>query len=145
MRAATLITLFVALGATAWGAPQDETAKDTAALKGKWEVVSSELEGKPATTNYRPGTVIVIDGDELYFTDGFAKSQPTKFKIDAKAKPRSLDIGADEGNRKVLKGIYALDRDSLKLCLSLTAERPKEFKTAPGDKNTLLVLKRQKP
>src|SRR5438445_12987181 len=108
MRMATLLTFLIALG-SARGEPQDETAKDAAALKGKWEVVSSEFEGKPATTAYRPGTVIVVEGGDLYFTDGFAKSQPTKFKLDAKAKPRLIDIGEDKGERKAVKGIYSLD------------------------------------
>jgi uncharacterized protein (TIGR03067 family) len=141
MRTAALLTLLVSLGAAAGVEPKDETAEDAAALKGRWEVVSSEFEGKPATAAYRPGTVIVVEGDKLYFTDGFAESQPTTFKLDAKAKPRAIDVG--EG--KAAKGIYELDGDSLKLCLSLAAERPKEFKTAAGDKTNLLVLKRQKP
>lgn len=145
MKAAALLTLFVSLGAAAGQEPRAEAAKDAAALKGKWEVVSSEFEGKPATAAYRPGTVIVIEGDKLYFTDGFAKSESTKFKLDAKAKPRSIDIGEDSVERKAAKGIYSLDGDSLKLCLSLAGQRPKEFKTASGDKTNLLVLKRQKP
>jgi uncharacterized protein (TIGR03067 family) len=142
MPTAALLAVVVSWGVAA--CDNDQTAKDTAALKGKWEVVSAEFEGKPATTAYRPGTVIVIDGDELYFTDGFAKSKPTKFKIDAAAKPKAIDFGKEQGERKALKGIYSLDGDTLKLCLNLTGERPKEFKTKAGDKTNLLVLKRQK-
>src|SRR5262245_39033208 len=57
---------------------KNEMDRDAVALQGRWEVVSSEFEGKPASAAYRPGTafatVIVIGGDELYFTDSFTKS-----------------------------------------------------------------------
>ena len=149
MRAAILLTLFVAFGAGAREEPADDAAKDTAALKGKWEIVSSEFEGKDATAAYRGRTVIVIDGDKLYITDGFAKSNETSFKLDAKTKPRSIDIASakekENEKGKEMHGIYVLDKDSLKLCLSLEGERPKEFKTKAGDKTNLFVLKRQKP
>jgi uncharacterized protein (TIGR03067 family) len=143
MRTALLLAVFVALGPTAREEPADNAVKDAAALKGRWEIVSSEFEGRPATAAYRPGTVIVIEGEELYFTDGFAKSEATKFRLDARSKPRSIDIGGDKG--KAMKGIYTLDKNSLKLCLNLEGKRPEEFKTEAGDKNNLLVLKRQEP
>lgn len=117
MRAALLLTAFVASGPAAQEEAADKAAKDAAALKGKWEIVSSEFEGRLATAAYRPGTVIVIEGDQLYITDVFAKSDATRFKLDAKTKPRSIDIGGDEG--KAMKGIYSLDKDSLRLCLNL--------------------------
>lgn len=125
----------------------EEFAKETSALQGRWEVVSAEFEGKPASAAYRPGTafatVIVINGDELYFSDSFTQSKPGKFRIDAKVQPKSIDLGEDtEG--KTLRGIYSFDGDSLKLCTSGPGKRPKEFKTEPGDKTNLLVLKRQK-
>jgi uncharacterized protein (TIGR03067 family) len=130
-------------------AGRKEIVKEAVALQGRWEVVSSEFEGKPASAAYRPGTafatVIVIEGDELYFTDNFTKSKPSKFRIDAKVQPNSIDIGEDKGERKSGRGIYALDGDSLRLCLSGSGERPKEFKTTAGDKTNLFVLKRQKP
>jgi uncharacterized protein (TIGR03067 family) len=126
----------------------EEFAKETSALQGRWEVVSAEFEGKPASAAYRPGTafvtVIVINGDELYFTDSFTQSKRGKFRIDAKVQPNSIDIGEDKEAKKAVRGIYSLDGDSLKLCVTGSGNRPKEFKTAPGDKTNLFVLKRQK-
>ncbi|MDZ4686488.1 MAG: TIGR03067 domain-containing protein [Planctomycetaceae bacterium] len=145
MRSAALLTFFVSLLAAAQDVSKDKTNEDAATLKGRWEIVSSEFEGKPASAAYRAGTVIVFEGDKLYFTDGFAKSAPATFKLDEKAKPRSIDIGEDKSDRKAGKGIYSLDGDSLKLCLNLVGVRPKEFKTVAGDKTNLFVLKRQKP
>lgn len=119
----------------------DQTKQDIEKLQGRWKVVSSEFEGRPATAVYRPGTLIVIERDELYFTDGFTKSARSKFKVDASQKPKAIDIG--EG-KKSIAGIYLLDGDSLKLCLSLGNQRPKDFATKAGDKTNLLTLKRDK-
>jgi uncharacterized protein (TIGR03067 family) len=145
MRTAGLLLLILATSVVGQDKPKDQTAKDAEALKSKWEVVSSEFEGKPANDAYKPGTLIVIEGDELYFTDGFAQSSKAKFKLDATAKPKSIDIGVGKGEKKVAEGIYSLDKDALKLCVSLEGKRPKEFKTKSGDNTNLFVLKRQKP
>jgi uncharacterized protein (TIGR03067 family) len=44
-----------------------------------------------------------------------------------------------------LRGIYQLDRDTLKICLSEVnqMERPLEFTTSPSSRHLLLVLERQ--
>jgi uncharacterized protein (TIGR03067 family) len=145
MKTAGLLLLVIAASAAGRDDPKGQTAKDAEALKGKWEIVSSEFEGKPAGDAYKPGTLIVIEGDDLYFTDGFSQSSKAKFKLDATAKPKSIDVGVGKDKEKPAKGIYSLDKDALKLCLSLEGERPKEFKTKAGDKTNLFVLKRQKP
>jgi uncharacterized protein (TIGR03067 family) len=145
MRTVGLMLLVVVAPSVGQEKPQDQTAKDAEALKGKWEITSSEFEGQSAKDAYRPGTVIVIEGDELYFTDGFTKSPKAKFKLDTSTKPKSIDVGVGKGEKKAAKGIYSLDKDTLKLCLSLDGDRPKEFKTKAGDKANLFVLKCQKP
>ena len=59
----------------------DDSAKDLAALNGKWLIVSAEFEGMDSTAIYRKKTLIVIEDGKLHFTDGFVNSQPTKFKL----------------------------------------------------------------
>ena len=112
MRTSALLTLCVYLGGCGTQESKDENAKDAAALKGKWAIVSSEFEGKPATAVYRKGTVIVFEDDKSYITNGFEKSDPTVFKLDANRKPKSIDLGEDKGERKLVKGIYELDGES---------------------------------
>ena len=139
MRTAVLLTVSVLLGVATCAVFADEPAKGATAIEGKWKVVSSEFEGKSATDTYKR-TSIVIDRDELYFTDGFVQSKKQKVKLDPSADPKTIDIGGS-------KGIYALDKDTLKLCMSAAPDvaRPKEFKTKTGDKCNLFVLKREKP
>ena len=142
MRALVLLVLSVS-GSIIGQAIADEPVKDLDRLKGKWKVTSSEFEGKDATFTYRR-TFMVIEGDELYFTDGFAQSKKTKFKLDTNSDPKSIDLDPDG---RIGKGIYSIDKDLLKLCLNSTpgGERPKEFKTKTGDKTNLFTLEREKP
>jgi len=79
----------------------------------------------------------------MYFMDLLAKSAATKFTVDVSTKPKTIDIGDDP--KQSMVGIYMLDQDSLKLCLSIGGKRPTEFATKAGDKTNLLILKREKP
>ena len=92
----------------------DDRAKDLAALNGKWLIVSAEFEGMDSTPSPKK-TLIVIEKGKLHFTDGFVNSQPTKFKLNVRTKPRSIDL-EDGTGMKVQQGIYDLDKESLKLC-----------------------------
>jgi len=70
------------------------------------------------------------------------------FKVDAARTPRTLDLlfteGPEKGNTAL--GIYELDGDTWKLCLSVTAKtRPKEFATKAGSGYALETLKREVP
>ena len=145
MKTAGFLFLVIAASAAGQDTAKDQNAKERLALKGKWEIVSAEFEGERAMDAYKPGTVIVIEGEELYFTDGFAKSEKTKFKIEASKKPKSIDVGGKKDGEEPMKGIYSLEMDVLKLCLRIKGDRPQEFKTKAGDSTSLLELKRQKP
>ena len=115
---------------------------DALTLQGTWSVVSSEFEGRSATSTYRNWRLI-FKGDTLQMTDGFAGPEPAKFKIEQKSLPRAIDLRTGKHDNKVVAGIYAVEKDSLKLCLSTNGKRPSDFKTKPGDQSNLFVLKRE--
>jgi RNA polymerase sigma factor (sigma-70 family) len=58
------------------------------------------------------------------------------------AHPQGIDLGQRSWR---LRGIYRLDRDTLKLCLSEVnqTKRPLDFTTSPSSRQLLLVLERQ--
>jgi uncharacterized protein (TIGR03067 family) len=58
------------------------------------------------------------------------------------ADPKRIDL---EQRSWRLHGIYNLDRNTLKICLSEVdqTERPLEFTTSPSSRQLLLVLERQ--
>ncbi len=66
-----------------------------------------------------------------------------KMIVDAASKPRGIDF--TDRNRTLL-AIYALDGDTLKLCIGDpdSGERPTEFASRPDDRQLLLILRRAK-
>jgi uncharacterized protein (TIGR03067 family) len=69
------------------------------------------------------------------------------YHLDPAKSPRTIDITYLGPVRKTGLGIYTLDGDTLKLCLSLNPdhvdERPREFATRKGAMRILVTLKRQ--
>ena len=68
-------------------------------------------------------------------------------KIDVTKKPKEIEVMDEFGtkNAKTLLGIYELDGDDFKLCLTITAkDRPTEFGTKAKSGLGLEVLKREK-
>src|SRR5689334_18878319 len=117
-RAVCVAAALLALAGAAGAGQPDQAARDAAALKGEWELVSAESEGRPAPPGvYKPGTRVVVEGEGLYFTDALAKSNKSKFRLDPSTTPKSIDIGTEKSPGGVMKGIYALDGDALRLCL----------------------------
>jgi uncharacterized protein (TIGR03067 family) len=68
-----------------------------------------------------------------------------RFTLDLKQSPRWLDAGKtnDRGRKEEYLGIYTLEGDTLKWCVTRQKQRPTRFETA--DRAFLLILKRQKP
>jgi uncharacterized protein (TIGR03067 family) len=71
------------------------------------------------------------------------------YHLDSAKSPKTIDIVTLGGVRKTALGIYSLDGDTLKLCLSIdpdnVAERPKEFVTKEGELRVIVTFKRQAP
>jgi uncharacterized protein (TIGR03067 family) len=70
------------------------------------------------------------------------------FVLDPGKKPKTIDIkfteGPEKGNTSL--GIYELDGDTLKICLTITAkDRPTEFAAKAKSGHGFEVLKREKP
>ena len=71
---------------------------------------------------------------------------PEDMKLDPSKKPAHMDIIESNGGKDtVLKGIYVIDGDTLKVCFAPPGDkRPTEFTTAGGSGEQLVVLKRDK-
>jgi uncharacterized protein (TIGR03067 family) len=133
------LVLVLAAGFLAAPVPNDKP-KDEQAIQGTWVVVSAENNGKPADD---------IKGEKLILKDGKVtmttknKEEKGTYKIDPTKKPKTIDL-TEEGKTEPSPGIYALEGDTLKLCVSSKpSERPTEFSGKPKN-HMLIVLKRQK-
>lgn len=64
------------------------------------------------------------------------EEETTSLKIaslDPAKKPKEIDFrSADDKDKDVVKGIYELDGDDLKLCLAFKTERPTKFAAQKG-------------
>lgn len=134
--------LLVALSAQAG----DDAAqkKEKAAIQGIWKIVGFETpQGKDA--NFEGATLdFDKDGKNLVFT----KENETKkgtFRLNPAGKPKEIDIKPGDED-KTFEGIYQLDKDKLKICLSPEngEGRPSEFALKDGKKYILVTLERAK-
>ncbi len=113
-------------------------------LKGTWDIVSMEIEGKKAPEEFVKGQTLTFEGDKLIHEEK-GKKEPATFKIDAAQKPAHLDMSPTEGPEKgkTVKMIFEITGDTLKIAGGKGPEspRPKGF----DDKGIMIItLKRAK-
>ena len=136
MKSCLLIVLFTGLPAV------DPPKTDADRFQGTWIVARVEINGKvqPKALTIR----VQFDGDRLLAKAGNRPFEARgTFKLDQGRTPKAYDLTTAEG--ATVLGIYELDGDTLKVCLSAPGdERPTAMKTAPDDERTLIIYKREK-
>jgi uncharacterized protein (TIGR03067 family) len=125
----------------------DAPPQDLEKMQGRWHAVSVEDGGKKRPEDHIKDWVLIVEKDRMTAKDRDDVLDESTFKLDPSKKPAGITItylsGADKG--KVLHGIYALDGDSLKFCVTFNEkETPTEFASKEGTDLTLVVLKRGK-
>lgn len=123
---------------------RDAGKKDLDALQGEWTMVSGERNGEKIPEEIAKSLRRVIKGDKFsILRDDETVSQGT-FTLDASKKPREIDAKL-EGVDGVVKGIYALDGDTFKVCYGPPGtDRPREFATKEGSNLILGTWKKAK-
>jgi uncharacterized protein (TIGR03067 family) len=124
---------------------QDDVKKEMAQFQGTWECVSVEVDGKK--TPYK-GFTVVLKGDQWTVCEGGRCAAKVTFELKPTKKPKTIDlVDTDVEKKRVIRGIYSLEGDTLTVCYreSEKGDRPTEFATAPDSGLVLLVLKREKP
>ncbi len=118
----------------------DASKKDATELQGTWKVTALEAGGRQVPAESVKGNQFIFKGDKVSLT-GHAKDLRT-YRLDATAEPKGIDISGTDAN-EFSKGIYEIDGDTLKLCLSQSTklDRPKDFDTT-GTKYFCFTLKR---
>ena len=138
-------------------AATDQCAADRARLLGEWVFYSVASRGQDLMITYRDSRM-TFAGDELRISNIRVPTAQgllplfnisARFLLDPAQTPHHIDLEFKGGSRGSdrpmrLRGIYAFEGDTLKLCLSDEGDRnrPAEFKATPESDRTLLVLKR---
>jgi uncharacterized protein (TIGR03067 family) len=116
---------------------------DLDALQGTWNVSALEIDGQEMSA-VPPGATITLKGTK-FATSGMGADYKGDLVLDDAAKPKAFDLkfttGPEKGNTSY--GIYQLDGDEWKMCLTLRGgKRPAKFATKAGDGLALQTLAR---
>ena len=125
---------------------KDVLDKELARFEGTWKVISLEVEGMKLSDKSLKAARLIIKGKDFTMKDDFATYRG-HFSIDPSKKPKTIDMKFTEGPEKgnTSYGIYELDGDDFKLCLTISGKnRPTEFAAKPKSGHGFEVLKREK-
>src|SRR2546421_313304 len=120
MLRACLVLCTLVLAVATLSGQQDVVKKEKAKLAGAWVVESMEMMGKKVESSV--GDTFTFAGDKVTFKTKL-KEEPETYKLDPGKKPREIDFKSKE----TILGIYELDGDTLKLCVSTSGKRPTAF------------------
>ncbi len=116
--------------------------KEQDELKGTWNITAFETGGN--TPPDIKGTFTFTGGDlKIKLAD---RDHVGTFKLDGSKQPKEIDVTPGDGPEagKVMKGIYAISKDELKLALARAEkDRPKSFEK-PHEMVTVITLKKDK-
>jgi uncharacterized protein (TIGR03067 family) len=111
--------------------------------QGTWVLVAEEFEGEAIPAGKMADRSYTIRGDKLLYNSN-GKARSATVKLDPSKTPKTYDLVRDDGLRS-LRGIYAWDGDTIKVCSADDqGPRPEAFKTEPGSKNRIQIWKRKK-
>src|SRR5262245_44119464 len=125
MRTTTLLSLILLVGFAAADEADPKTAlrKEMKQLQGTWKVVSIVQSGKELPQESLGETVTFKDGTLTMKGRGEEEPETHQFRLDPSCTPRVIDI--DESGKdfkdasSVIEGVYALDGETLKLCINV--------------------------
>jgi uncharacterized protein (TIGR03067 family) len=111
-------------------------------LQGTWTVTTLAVDGNQMPAP--PGACIVIKGSRFQSL-GMGSVYEGTVELNTRKKPKHFDLlftkGPEKGNRSL--GIYELNGDDWKLCLTVTGStRPTKFATTPGSGHAFETLRR---
>jgi len=115
---------------------------DDKSIEGNWLIEEAELGGKKMPDEGFKGHKLSLK-EGKYSID----NDHGEYKIDPKAKIKSIDITGTNGPNKgrLILAIYELQDDTLRICYDLEGNvRPKEFVTKSGTMQFLVTYKREK-
>jgi uncharacterized protein (TIGR03067 family) len=130
-------------------ADDPDKKKDAEAIKGTWQIISLNADGKDLPKAEVPEDQVIFDGKTYQQKHEDQVVEEGEYVLDPDKSPKAIDFlikkGQEAGKKQLC--VYELDGDSLKICVSQPGDddRPKALETKPGDRLALMRLKRIKP
>jgi uncharacterized protein (TIGR03067 family) len=125
--------------------PEPDGDNDAKTILGTWQAVKGIKRGTPATAAGIEKMTMEVTKDKLTIIEGRekgAREERVTYKLDAKAKPRAIDLTLAGPKEVVVRGIYKFEKGELTIETSDPGgARPKVF----GEKGrTVLVFRKAK-
>jgi uncharacterized protein (TIGR03067 family) len=118
-------------------------------LRGTWQLLSAESDGKKTPDEQVKQIRVIIDGDHHTVMFGQkAVVHKVRFTLDPTTDPKSIEDQLDQEpyKGKKIRGIYRLEGDRLMSCVGpIDGPRPTEFIAKPGSGWTLRRFRRVEP
>jgi uncharacterized protein (TIGR03067 family) len=126
----------------------DRSQRELQTIQGTWTLVAVEADGweLPQALIKQPKFVWVIEGDKITHRPEIGVKRESLFELDLSQSPNQIAFRPLNGraNGRWKHAIFALDGDSLKVCLSKDGNQlPSRFATKARDGLRILVFKRQ--
>jgi uncharacterized protein (TIGR03067 family) len=134
-------------------APDDEAKKDLALMQGTWTVIDGQVDGQVLDPADKKKAKVIIKADRISISGVLDYPASTAVKLNPTKTPKEIDLlpQAAPLKGKVSLGIYAVEENSLKLCLNVYTtdndrgeQRPADFVARTGSSRVVLVLKKGK-
>lgn len=113
---------------------------DLERLQGTWEVVVFETpDQKLDAQTLKNYPKLIIQGNTYRWSSGGGGT----LKLDPNQRPKAVDFGQSEGPGGIREGIYEVEGDTFRDCISPQGQpRPTQFSTPPGSGYILQVYRR---
>ena len=146
---ATIRALSLLLASVGGATAADEPKTDVDKFQGTWAFVTWEQNGMPLRPADLKMLQMVVDRDRYELKRNDEINEAGTIKVDSTKSPKQIELKITKGDDagKTQLGVYELDGDTLKFCVSIppgSKERPSAFETKEGSNTLLLVLKRKK-
>ena len=104
-----------------------------AELAGSYKATALSRDGKDESAELVASVAVKIVAEDLTFTVK-DKTFPAKIKVDAKARPATIDIAPSDGPEKgrTFLGIYKIEKGELAIAFTERGDRPTAFKAEDG-------------
>ena len=141
------LTCLLVVTLLAGDVPRDQIQRDDLEqLQGTWKVERVEMGGQAMPGGLFSEMRMQFEGNNLSIILDKGLNQKSRFTLIEGTQPPRIDIEENQGPNKLVKGIYQLEEDSLKICMEEgnggQSARPKNFDTKGGDRVVLIILKR---
>lgn len=111
----------------------DELQREYERFQGRWRVTRLEENGQAEPEEELRRFTLIIRGRTIIVEmDG--QRNTTEFTVDPSQQPKHIALTPHYGDHKgqTFRGIYEIQRNTLRICATLLPERPKAFESRQG-------------